>query len=73
MPRKTTKENKHEFTSQIHSTKRAGTRFAAMENHDEKEAKRQCKITCRDCRGFENGCSTFIGMYHKPCLEFAWW
>jgi len=63
----------HEFTRQIHSTKRAGTRFHAMENWNEKEAKEQNKLCCHDCRSFDIGCSEFVGKYHKRCEEFGWW
>jgi hypothetical protein len=73
MARKTTKENIHEFTCQIHSTKRTGTRFAYIPNHNEKEAKELKKLACHDCRGFQNGCKEFVGKYHKPCTEFEWW
>jgi hypothetical protein len=73
MARKTEKENKHDFTRQIHSTARANTRFANMPNHDEKKAKESGKVCCHDCRYFDYGCSEFIGRYHKPCTEFEWW
>ena len=73
MARKTKKENRHEFTRQIHSTKRTNSRFANMTNWNEKEAKSINKVCCKDCRGYDNGCYLFIGRYHKPCEEFKWW
>lgn len=73
MARKTTQRNIHEFTKQIHSTRRVGTRFAKMENHDEKEAKETKSLACHDCRFFAHGCSDYVGKYHKPCDEFEWW
>jgi DNA topoisomerase IB len=73
MARKTKKENTHEFTKNIHSTKRTNTRFANMENHNEKQAKAEKKVCCHDCRFFNGGCDTYVGMYHKPCGEFEWW
>lgn len=73
MARKTSKTNIHEFTIQIHSTKRTGTRFANMDNHDERLAKDTNALACRDCRHFHNGCSDYIGKWHKTCSEFEWW
>lgn len=73
MARKTEKRNEHDFTRQIHSTVRAGTRFANMDNHNERLAKKQENVCCHDCRYFWNGCNEFIGRYHKPCEEFVWW
>lgn len=74
MARKTTKRNEHDFTRQIHSTVRQGTRFANMKNHDEKKAKdNKIFVVCCDCRGYDDGCNEFIGKYHKPCNEFRWW
>lgn len=73
MARKTTKTNKHDFTKQIHSTVRTNTRFANMNNHNEKSAKENKNVVCKDCRGFDNGCSEYIGKYHLPCSEFQWW
>ena len=73
MARKTKKTNIHEFTVQIHSTKRAGTRFASMDNWSEKEAKNKKHVCCHDCRYFLMGCSEYIGKYHKPCELFEWW
>ena len=73
MPRKTKKKNLHNFTFQIHSTNRKGTRFANMSNHNEREAKELNRVTCRDCRGFDIACYEYIGKYHKPCDMFEWW
>lgn len=73
MPRKTKKENIHDFTKQIHSTKRTGTRFANMSNWNEKEAMKEKKVACHDCRFFRFGCDYYIGYWHKPCELFEWW
>lgn len=73
MSRKTTKRNAHEFTSQIHSTVRTGTRFANMENHDERKAKGTDAMACHHCRFYRHGCDEFIGRWHKICSEFKWW
>lgn len=73
MARKTDKINIHEFTSQIHSTRRTGTRFSNMPNHNEKAAKECNSLCCHDCRHFDIGCSEYIGKYHKTCSEFKWW
>ena len=73
MSRKTAVNNTHDFTRQIHSTKRTGTNFAYMSNHNEKLAKELKTITCIDCRQFIGGCSHYIGKYHKPCSYFEWW
>ena len=73
MPRKTIKRNIHDFTKQIHSTVRMDTRFANLDNHNEKHAKITKLVTCVDCRGFDNGCNEYIGKYHKTCSEFQWW
>lgn len=72
MARKTDKNNIHDFTRQIHSSKRAGTRFANMINHNERLAKEKDIGTCRYCRNFFHGCSDYIGRYHKTCEEFEW-
>ena len=73
MARKTLKENRHNFTKQIHSTKRTSTRFASMDNWDEKEAKSLNKVCCKDCRSYDLTCSIYIGKFHKPCRDFQWW
>ena len=75
MARKTEENNVHEFTRQIHSTKRAGTEFANMKNWDEKQAKIEEKLCCHDCRWFIGGwssCADYIGKYHKTCKNFEW-
>ena len=73
MARKTLKENVHEFTQQINSSRRTGTIFSGMKNHDEKKAKTDNQLCCKDCRHFRNGCDAFIGVYHQTCSEFEWW
>lgn len=73
MARKTLKANSHDFTRQIHSSKRKNTRFADMPNHDEREARANKQVCCHDCRSYMMGCSEFIGKYHKVCGEFEWW
>ncbi len=75
MARKTKQNNTHEFTKQIHSNKRRETRFANMNNWDEKVAKNENKLCCHDCRffGYSGNCQDYIGMYHKPCELFEWW
>lgn len=73
MARKTSAQNKHEFTRQIHSTVRRGTEFAGMKNWNEERAKCENKICCKDCRHYDIGCGAFIGAYHKPCEKFKWW
>ena len=65
----------HEFTRQIHSSTRTGTSYANMDNWNEKEAKEQNKRCCHDCRWFDIGfepCKKYVGLYHKPCKDFAW-
>ena len=63
----------HDFTRQIHSSARKGTGFASMNNHNEKEAKEDKKVCCRDCRYFLIKCGQYIGAYHKTCDDFMWW
>ena len=70
MARKTLKRNIHDYTRQIHSTRRTGTE--PVENWNEKEAKEENKVSCRHCRYFYSSCSEFIGKYHKPCKDFEW-
>ena len=76
MARKTDKENLHDFTRQIHSTKRTkNPDYTPLENWNEKTARDECKLACRDCRYFFsglNGCFKYIGKWHKPCDEFEW-
>jgi hypothetical protein len=68
-------KNVHEFTRQIHSTERRGTRFAGADNWNEKKAKEENWLACKDCRyfwgGFE-GCWEYVGLWHKACDEFEW-
>lgn len=64
--------NIHEFTNQIHSSRRSGTRFSNMNNHNERKAKIEDRGGCRYCRYFWHGCSQYIGKYHKACNEFEW-
>ena len=73
MARKTKLFNEHEFTKQIHSSKRADTIWANMPNHDEKKAKSENKLCCHDCRYYLLSCKGYIGRFHKPCDEFEWW
>jgi hypothetical protein len=73
MARRTNKTNIHEFTQQIHSSRRVGTEFAKMNNHNEKLAKQNKDVVCRDCKFFNLGCKEYIGEYHKTCNEFEWW
>ena len=73
MARKTDLNNIHDFTRQIHSSTRTGTRFAGMGNHNEKLSKDLGDLTCKDCRHFSGGCSHYIGKYHKTCSDFEWW
>ena len=76
MPRKPKGQSKltsKEFTRNIHSSIRAGTKFANMSNHDERKAKAENKLCCHDCRFYNSGCNQYIGMYHKTCSEFRWW
>ena len=73
MARKTDKIVVKDFTKNIHSTRRSGTCLSGMDNWDEKEAKKEGKLACRDCRFFELSCSEYIGRWHKPCGEFKWW
>lgn len=65
--------NIHDFTNQIHSTRRSGTRFTNMENTNERLTKENKGLGCHDCRFFQFGCSEYIGKYHSPCKEFKWW
>jgi hypothetical protein len=67
------KYTKHEFTCQIHSTRRSGTDFANMKNWNEKQAKESKEVTCKDCRFFDLSCSKYLGKYHRPCDRFDWW
>ena len=64
----------HEFTRQIHSTKRRGTPCANMENWNEKQAQADKKVSCKDCRRFwwSGNCYEYIGRWHKPCKDFQW-
>lgn len=73
MARKNSKTTIHDFTKQIHSTVRTGTKFAALDNHDEKKAKAAKKVCCHDCRYFDYTCREFLGKYHKTCKDFEWW
>jgi hypothetical protein len=73
MARKTNKKTIHDFTSQIHSTRRKDTMFANMSNWNERKAKAENKVGCSHCRFFALGCSEFIGRWHQPCSEFEWW
>jgi hypothetical protein len=73
MARKTEKNNVHEFTKQIHSTKRAGKLEKPLKNWNEREAKKLNKCACHDCRYFMGGCSEYIGKWHRPCEDFHWW
>ncbi len=71
MARNTKKDNTHEFTKQINSTRRTGTVFANMENWDEKKAKfDNHKVKCSGCRFFNYDCSYYIGENHMPCDDF---
>ena len=73
MPRKTHKRNIHDFTRQIHSTVRSGTKLANIKNWNEVKAKFENKLSCKDCRFFWlDGCGEYIGKYHMPCDEFEW-
>lgn len=73
MARKTKKENWHEFTKQIHSTRRANGIFRNMSNWNEREAKSLNRVCCKDCRSYDMVCYIYIGKYHKPCERFEWW
>jgi hypothetical protein len=73
MARKTGKGNIHEYTRQIHSTKRKGTEASGLGNWNEHRAKVEDRVCCHDCRYFNPGCRDYLGMYHKPCGEFEWW
>jgi len=74
MARKTNNINCfHDFTKQIHSTRRKGTNYANMKNHNEKIAKEKNSLCCHDCRYFDSGCYEYIGKYHKICEDFQWW
>jgi len=72
MARKTDKYNVHEFTRQIHSTRRTGTIYANMPNHNEKLAKQKHDMVCRECRYFYGQCSDYIGQWHELCKDFQW-
>lgn len=63
----------HEFTSQIHPSRRVGTIFAGMPNRDERAAKASNSLSCHDCLHFKGGCSEYLGKYHQPCRDFEWW
>lgn len=62
----------HDFTRQIHSTRRTDTQFAGMLNHNERLAKEKNGLTCKECRFFLFGCSEYVGRYHRTCPEFEW-
>jgi len=62
-----------EFTKNIHSSVRSGTRFSGMPNHNERLAKSENKLCCHDCRYYDGGCNKYIGRYHLPCSDFKWW
>ena len=73
MSRKTEKENIHEFTNQIRSTKRKDLDDKIRNNNwDERKAKAYDSLSCKCCRYFYYGCSRFIGEWHKTCDEFEW-
>lgn len=75
MARKTSKENTHDFTRQIHSTRRTqNIDYVPIANWDERKAMEQKRVACRDCRKFYgfNGCFKLIGRWHMPCEEFEW-
>jgi hypothetical protein len=61
-----------DFTRNIHSTRRTGTRFAGMDNWNEKAAKEGGRLSCKECRQFVGGCSMYVGRWHKPCEQFQW-
>lgn len=63
----------HDFTRNIHSTARRNAWFINCENWDEKKAKRNDSVSCKDCRYFNTECYICIGKYHKPCKSFDWW
>jgi len=62
-----------EFTKDIPDTKRIGTEFETMDNHDETYAKGKDAMACHHCRYFSGGCDEYIGQWHKTCNQFQWW